>query len=142
MYFSKYPFNLVSVGHPRSFLSPRNIVIGANSGQKAVNVPYIEKTIKTSPRAKSGQKRPFYELLGSFTDAEIANMVKNTKNPIILRKLIGCESEDQNVARTDSNGIVSWGLFQFNGTATWDAFAPKAGVASSVSPMNPMQAIR
>jgi hypothetical protein len=39
----------------------------------------------------------------------------------------------------DSNNLMSYGILQFNGTATWDAFAPLAGISST--PMNPPAAI-
>jgi hypothetical protein len=42
----------------------------------------------------------------------------------------------------DSNGLVSFGVLQFNGTQTWAQFAPLAGVSASSSPMSPILAIK
>jgi hypothetical protein len=75
-----------------------------------------------------------------FTHSEIDAFLVGTTNTTLLRKLIKCESQNQNVARMDDNGLMSFGILQFNGTATWDTFAPLAGVSSS--PMNPVSAIK
>jgi hypothetical protein len=40
----------------------------------------------------------------------------------------------------DSNGKISIGLLQFNGTDTWSQFAPLAEVSGT--PMNPTAAIK
>ena len=40
-------------------------------------------------------------------------------NPSIIQQLIECESQGLNIARPDSNGQMSWGILQFNGTSTW-----------------------
>ena len=69
-------------------------------------------------------------------------MTDGTIHPYILRTLIKCESQNTNVARIDSNGLMSFGLLQFNGTATWDTFAPLAGVSKSATPMSPIDAIK
>jgi hypothetical protein len=62
------------------------------------------------------------------------------KNKDIIEKLIQCESQGKNIARMDSNGLISYGILQFNGSATWASFAPRAGVSSG--PMDPASAIR
>ncbi len=67
-------------------------------------------------------------------------MTANTLHPAILRTLIKCESQNTNVARLDSNDLMSYGLLQFNGTATWSEFSPLANVSGS--PMNPIDAIK
>jgi hypothetical protein len=74
-----------------------------------------------------------------FTQAQIDTWLEGTKNPALLRKLIQCESQDQNVSRIDSNGLLSRGILQFNGTSTWADFAPRASVSST--PLNPQAAI-
>ena len=66
-------------------------------------------------------------------------MTANTVHPYILRTLIKCESQNTNVARLDSNGLMSYGILQFNGTSTWNDFSTLANVSSS--PMNPVAAI-
>ena len=76
-----------------------------------------------------------------YSQAEIDEMTAHTFHPYILRTLIKCESQNVNIARMDSNGLISFGILQFNGTATWNTFAPRAGVLSS-TPMNPMSAIK
>jgi hypothetical protein len=75
-----------------------------------------------------------------FPQAEIDFWLENTQNPEFLRKIIKCESQNTNVARMDSNGLISFGLLQFNGTATWSQFAPLADVSGT--PMNPIAAIK
>ncbi len=37
-----------------------------------------------------------------------------------VERLIQCESQGQNISRIDSNGQVSRGILQFNGTSTWN----------------------
>jgi hypothetical protein len=76
-----------------------------------------------------------------YSQAEIDELTQNTFHPYILRTLIKCESQNTNIARMDSNGLMSYGLLQFNGTATWNTYAPLAGVISS-TPMNPTSAIK
>jgi hypothetical protein len=67
-------------------------------------------------------------------------MTQNTVHPYILRTLIKCESQNTNISRLDSNGLMSYGILQFNGTATWNTYAPLAHVSSS--PTNPVAAIK
>ena len=56
-----------------------------------------------------------------------------------IEKLIQCESQGVNVARLDSNHVISWGLLQFNGTSTWDEAEAKFGFYGS--PLIPSDAI-
>ena len=74
-----------------------------------------------------------------FTKTQINALLAGTKNTDILRQLIQCESQDVNIARPDSNGLISYGLLQFNGTATWAQFSRLANVTGS--PMMPDRAI-
>ena len=67
-------------------------------------------------------------------------MTADADHPRILRTLIKCESENTDVARPDSNGLISYGILQFNGTSTWDQFSPLANVSGT--PMNPYDAIK
>lgn len=76
-----------------------------------------------------------------YSQAEIDQMTQNTFHPYILRTLIKCESQNTNIARMDSNGLMSYGILQFNGSATWEEYAPRAGVISS-TPMKPISAIK
>ena len=64
-------------------------------------------------------------------------VVQNTST---IEKLIQCESQGVNIARPDSNGLLSYGLLQFNGTSTWSDFTAKSGLSGS--PMMPDDAIR
>jgi hypothetical protein len=75
-----------------------------------------------------------------YSQVEIDQMTANTAHPEILQKLIKCESQNTNLARMDSNHLMSYGILQFNGTSTWDTFA---GIVkpSSDTPMNPVSAI-
>ncbi len=75
-----------------------------------------------------------------FTLHEIDKLLAGTENPYDLRELISCESENTNVARMDSNHLISFGILQFNGTATWQEFSALANVKGS--PMNPPEAIK
>jgi hypothetical protein len=63
-------------------------------------------------------------------------MLAGTQNPGFLRKIIKCESQNTNVARMDSNGLMSYGILQFNGTSTWNTFG------ASSSAMNPIAAVK
>ena len=56
-----------------------------------------------------------------------------------IDKLIQCESQGKNIARPDSNGVLSYGILQFNGTSTWGDFEAKSGILGS--PMSPPYAI-
>jgi hypothetical protein len=54
-------------------------------------------------------------------------------------KLIQCESQGVNIARPDSNGLISWGILQFNGTSTWQDMEKRFNFYGS--PMVPTDAI-
>lgn len=75
-----------------------------------------------------------------YSQAQIDKLISGTFHPFILRTLIKCESQNTNIARIDSNGAMGWGLLQFNGTSTWNQYAPQANVTGS--PMNPKDAIK
>ena len=75
-----------------------------------------------------------------YSQSEINQMTAGTTHPSILRTLIKCESQNTNVARSDSNRLRSYGLLQFNGTATWSEFSQLAHVSGN--PMNPTDAIK
>jgi hypothetical protein len=74
-----------------------------------------------------------------YSQAEIDAMTDRTIHPYILRTLIKCESQNTNVARIDSNNVLSHGILQFNGTATWSEFSKEAHVTGA--PMIPEKAI-
>jgi hypothetical protein len=60
-------------------------------------------------------------------------------NPLVLKKLIDCESQGLNISRPDSNGQVSWGVLQFNGTSTWNEMERRFHFYGD--PRNPPEAI-
>ena len=60
-------------------------------------------------------------------------------NPLIIQKLIECESQGLNIARPDSNGQMSWGILQFNGTSTWQEMERRFHFYGD--PRNPPEAI-
>jgi hypothetical protein len=78
-------------------------------------------------------------VLEHYSQQKIDGMLAGTTHPTILRKLIKCESQNVNIARMDSNNLMSFGLLQFNGTATWQQFSPLANVTGSL--MMPDRAI-
>lgn len=61
-------------------------------------------------------------------------------NKPIIEKLIQCESGGINIARPDSNGLISWGILQFNGTSTWNEMERRFNFYGS--PLIPSDAIR
>lgn len=54
------------------------------------------------------------------------------KNVADIEALVSCESQGVNIARPDSNGLISWGIGQFNGTSTWAAFSKASGISPEV----------
>ena len=66
----------------------------------------------------------------------VSFVVQNTST---IEKLIQCESQGVNIARPDSNGLMSWGILQFNGNATWIGAERRFGFSGS--PMDPSDAI-
>ena len=61
-------------------------------------------------------------------------------NSSTLERLIQCESQGLNISRTDSNGQMSWGILQFNGTSTWNEMERRFNFYGD--PRNPPDAIR
>jgi hypothetical protein len=102
--------------------------------------PAKADTAKIVSERSAGQISQIKGIPERYSPVEIDQMLAGTENPGILRQLIQCESQNTNIARIDSNGLMSYGILQFNGTATWSTFAPLAGVSSSA--MNPIAAIR
>lgn len=60
-------------------------------------------------------------------------------NAATIARLIECESQGLNVGRPDSNGQISWGILQFNGTSTWQEMEHRFHFYGD--PRNPSQAI-
>lgn len=60
-------------------------------------------------------------------------------NAAIISQLIDCESQGLNIGRPDSNGQMSWGVLQFNGTSTWEEMERRFHFYGD--PRNPSEAI-
>lgn len=60
-------------------------------------------------------------------------------NAATIARLIECESQGLNIGRPDSNGQMSWGVLQFNGTSTWQEMERRFHFYGD--PRNPAQAI-
>ena len=97
--------------------------------------PVLAQTVNRSVQVN------FEPIPTHYSQAEIDQMTAGTVHPYILRTLIKCESQNTNVARIDSNGLMSYGILQFNGTSTWDTFAARVKLSSD-TPMNPVSAIK
>ena len=61
------------------------------------------------------------------------------RNVSTIEQLIQCESQGQNISRVDSNGQVSRGILQFNGTSTWNEMERRFNFYGD--PRNPTAAI-
>jgi hypothetical protein len=96
--------------------------------------------VHASPKLQKPAQASFESRPREYSHAEIDEITAGTKHPYILRTLIKCESENTNVARLDSNHLMSYGLLQFNGTATWQEYSPLASVSGT--PMNPIDAVK
>ena len=94
--------------------------------------PIPPKVVQTPLRAESSHQWHVY------TPAEIDELLQNTANPVILKKLISCESQDTNIARMDSNHLMSYGVLQFQ-ASTWADFQSQSHIQGS--PMNVSSAI-
>jgi len=94
--------------------------------------PIPPKVVQTPLLAESSHQWHVY------TPAEIDELLQNTANPVILKKLISCESQDTNIARMDSNHLMSYGVLQFQ-ASTWADFQSQSHIQGS--PMNVSSAI-
>ena len=73
-----------------------------------------------------------------YNQAEINAMTAGAFHPLHPAELIKCESQNTNMARMDSDGLMSYGYS--NGTSTWSELSLRAGVSST--PMDALSAIR
>lgn len=71
---------------------------------------------QTATYSVSPPQTPQTVILGRGWSYTVPFEVQNSST---IEKLIGCESQGVNIARPDSNGLISWGVLQFNGTSTW-----------------------
>jgi hypothetical protein len=79
---------------------------------------------------------PVAEVSGQNWHYELSFPVYNSST---LERLIQCESQGRNISRTDSNGQMSWGILQFNGTSTWNEMEQRFNFHGD--PRNPPDAI-
>ncbi|HEY6902837.1 MAG TPA: hypothetical protein VI216_00915 [Candidatus Acidoferrales bacterium] len=84
----------------------------------------------------SGRATPVAEVAGKNWRYDLTFPVRNRS---IVEQLIECESQGQNISRIDSNGQVSRGILQFNGTSTWNEMEHRFGFYGD--PGNPTAAI-
>jgi len=79
---------------------------------------------------------PVAEVSGKNWRYDLSFPVHNSST---LERLIQCESQGRNISRTDSNGQMSWGILQFNGTSTWNEMEQRFKFHGD--PRNPPDAI-
>jgi len=79
---------------------------------------------------------PVAEVSGKNWHYDLSFPVYNSST---LERLIQCESQGLNISRTDSNGQMSWGILQFNGTSTWNEMEQRFNFYGD--PRNPPDAI-
>src|SRR5579862_31977 len=84
----------------------------------------------------SGNPLPVAEVSGKNWRYDLSFRVNNL---LTVEKLIQCESQGQNISRVDSNGKISRGILQFNGTSTWNEMEQRFNFYGD--PGNPPQAI-
>jgi hypothetical protein len=82
------------------------------------------------------QTIPVAEVSGKNWHYDVSFPVYNSS---ALERLIQCESQGRNISRTDSNGQMSWGILQFNGTSTWNEMEQRFNFYGD--PRNPSDAI-
>ena len=83
-----------------------------------------------------GKPVPVAEVAGRNWHYDLGFPVYNLAT---VEKLIQCESQGQNISRVDSNGQISRGILQFNGTSTWNEMEQRFDFYGD--PGNPPQAI-
>ena len=79
---------------------------------------------------------PVAEVSGKNWHYDLSFPVYNSST---LGRLIQCESQGLNISRTDSNGQMSWGILQFNGSSTWNEMEQRFNFYGD--PRNPPDAI-
>ena len=83
-----------------------------------------------------GKATPVAEVSGKNWRYDLSFPVRNLST---VEQLIECESQGQNISRIDSNGQVSQGILQFNGTSTWNEMEHRFDFYGD--PRNPTAAI-
>ena len=83
-----------------------------------------------------GRAMPVAEVAGKNWRYDLSFPVRNLST---VEELIQCESQGQNISRLDSNGQVSRGILQFNGTSTWNEMERRFDFYGD--PRNPTAAI-
>lgn len=93
------------------------------------------KTLPLPPNAGPGAG-PIARIAGKNWGYSLSFPVSNAAT---IARLIDCESQGLNVGRPDSNGQISWGILQFNGTSTWQEMERRFHFYGD--PRNPSEAI-
>lgn len=83
-----------------------------------------------------GSAMPVAEVSGKNWRYDLSFPVQNRS---VVEQLIQCESQGQNISRMDTNGQLSLGILQFNGTSTWNEMEHRFDFYGD--PRNPSQAI-
>lgn len=83
-----------------------------------------------------GNTLPVAEVSGKNWRYDLSFPVQNRS---VVEQLIQCESQGQNISRVDTNGQLSRGILQFNGTSTWNEMEHRFDFYGD--PRNPSQAI-
>jgi hypothetical protein len=83
-----------------------------------------------------GRPTPVAEVSGKNWHYDLSFPVHNLST---VESLIECESQGQNISRVDSNGQISRGILQFNGTSTWNEMEQRFNFYGD--PGNPPEAI-
>jgi hypothetical protein len=83
-----------------------------------------------------GRAMPVAEVSGKNWRYDLSFPVRNLST---VEQLIECESQGQNISRVDTNGQVSQGILQFNGTSTWNEMEHRFDFYGD--PRNPTAAI-
>ena len=83
-----------------------------------------------------GRTMPVAEVSGKNWRYDLSFPVRNLST---VEQLIQCESQGQNISRVDTNGQLSLGILQFNGTSTWNEMEHRFDFYGD--PRNPSQAI-
>jgi hypothetical protein len=83
-----------------------------------------------------GRAVPVAEVSGKNWRYDLSFPVHNLS---VVEQLIQCESQGQNISRVDTNGQLSRGILQFNGTSTWNEMEHRFDFYGD--PRNPSQAI-
>ena len=75
----------------------------------------------------------FRIIYASGSKEEPKSTAPTLKHRLVIRELIGCESQGRNIKILDTNGYYSYGILQYQ-SSTWNAWSKLSGIQGS--PMN------